>query len=134
MFLQGGDWKKQRELAERVATAARTTEFSELARRYSEDEATRNQGGGVTATRLEQVPPAMRRALRALDVGELGRHLARRWRLRGPEAPLARGVTALDYDTARAELGERVYVEKMNQARRTWLDNLRRQHHVEVRL
>ena len=38
------------------------------------------------------------------------------------------------YADARQELSERVYIEKMNSARRSWLDNLRRQHHVEVRL
>jgi peptidyl-prolyl cis-trans isomerase SurA len=137
VFVPGrGDAKKQRELAERVATAARTTEFSELARRYSEDEATRNQGGVLPATRLEQVPPAMRRALLGLDVGESSGVIS----LGGGGGYavlklLSREESQLpDYDTARAELGERVYVEKMNQARRTWLDNLRRQHHVEVRL
>jgi hypothetical protein len=38
------------------------------------------------------------------------------------------------YDEARNELANRVYMEKMTQARRSWLDNLRRQQHVEVRL
>jgi peptidyl-prolyl cis-trans isomerase SurA len=135
VFLQGGDSKKQRELAERVATAARTTEFSELARRYSEDEATRNQGGVLAATRLEQVPQAMRRALLALDVGESSGVISLGGGGYAVLKLLSREESQLpDYDTARAELGERVYVEKMNQARRTWLDNLRRQHHVEVRL
>jgi len=38
------------------------------------------------------------------------------------------------FDDARRELGDRVYMDKMNQARRTWLDGLRRRNHVEVRL
>jgi peptidyl-prolyl cis-trans isomerase SurA len=136
VYLPGsGDPKQQRELAERVATAARTTEFSELARRYSEDQATRNQGGVLAATRLEQVPPAMRRALLALDVGESSGVLSLGGGGYAVLKLLSREESQLpDYETARAELGERVYVEKMNQARRTWLDNLRRQHHVEVRL
>jgi peptidyl-prolyl cis-trans isomerase SurA len=130
-----GDPKKQRELAEHVATAARTTEFSELARRYSQDEATKNQGGVLPATRLEQVPAAMRRALLALDVGESSGVISLGSGGYAVLKLLSREESQLpDYDTARAELGERVYVEKMNQARRTWLDNLRRQHHVEVRL
>jgi peptidyl-prolyl cis-trans isomerase SurA len=135
VFIPGrGEPKQQRELAERVAAAARTTEFSELARRYSADEATKNQGGVLAATRLEQVPQAMRRALLALDVGESSGVIS----VGGGYAVLkllSREESQLpDYESARAELGERVYVEKMNQARRTWLDNLRRQHHVEVRL
>src|SRR5690606_3157391 len=39
-----------------------------------------------------------------------------------------------DFDEARRELGERVYLEKMAQAKKTWLDGLRRQHYVEIRL
>ena len=34
----------------------------------------------------------------------------------------------------RAQLGQGVYMEKMNRARREWLDSLRRRTHVEVRL
>ena len=30
--------------------------------------------------------------------------------------------------------GERLYLEKMGKARRHWLDSLRRQTHVEIRL
>ena len=39
-----------------------------------------------------------------------------------------------DFESAKRDLGERVYMDKMAQARRTWLDNLRRQQHVDVRL
>lgn len=35
---------------------------------------------------------------------------------------------------AQGELTERIYMEKMNKARRNWLDSLRRQTHVEVRM
>jgi parvulin-like peptidyl-prolyl isomerase len=42
--------------------------------------------------------------------------------------------TLPDFEEAREELAQRVYLEKMTQARRTWLDSLRRQQHVEVRL
>ena len=38
------------------------------------------------------------------------------------------------FDEARRELGDRVYMDKMGQARRTWLDGLRRRNHVEIRL
>ena len=39
-----------------------------------------------------------------------------------------------NYEEAKDELAQRVYLEKMTQARRSWLDSLRRQQHVEVRL
>ncbi len=128
-----GDGKQQRELAERVATAARTTDFAELARRYSEDP-TREQGGALPSAMPEQLPPAVRRAVAGLDAGESSAVLT----INGAYVVvkvLERQDSQLPaYSEARQELSERVYVEKMNQARRSWLDNLRRQHHVEVRL
>lgn len=131
----GNDPKQQRALAEHVAQLARTTEFSELARRYSHDASTKNQGGILNATRIEQVPQPMRRALIGLDVGETSGVIALGKAGYAVIKVLSRDESQLpDYESARAELSERVYVEKMNQARRNWLDNLRRQHHVEVRL
>ena len=38
------------------------------------------------------------------------------------------------FDEARRELGDRVYMDKMSQERRSWLDGLRRRIHVVVRL
>jgi peptidyl-prolyl cis-trans isomerase SurA len=38
------------------------------------------------------------------------------------------------YQDARDELSQRVYMEKMGKARTHWIDGLRRQTHVEVRL
>jgi parvulin-like peptidyl-prolyl isomerase len=39
-----------------------------------------------------------------------------------------------DFESSKRELSERVYMDKMAQARRLWLDNLKRQQHVDVRL
>ena len=38
------------------------------------------------------------------------------------------------FSEATEELNQRVYMEKMNEARRHWLEGLRRTTHVEVRL
>jgi peptidyl-prolyl cis-trans isomerase SurA len=129
-----GDNKAQRELAERVASAARTTDFAELVRRYSEDDSTRSTGGALPATMPDQLPPPVRRAVSALQAGESSSVLSL-----GNAYAVVKVLERQDsqlppYEEARQELSERVYIEKMNQARRTWLDNLRRQHHVEVRL
>jgi len=129
-----GNAKQQRELAERVAAAARTTDFAELARRYSEDPSTKQQGGVIPATMPDQLPPELHRAVSALEAGEPSSVLTI-----GSAYVVIKVLERQDsqlppYADARQELSERVYIEKMNQARRTWLDNLRRQHHVEVRL
>jgi parvulin-like peptidyl-prolyl isomerase len=38
------------------------------------------------------------------------------------------------FEEARAELNETVYLDKMNKARRRWLDVLRKRANVEIRL
>jgi len=85
-------------------------------------------------TMPNQLPEAVHRAVSTLEAGEsssvlsLGNAFVVVKVLERQESQLPA------YGEARQELSERVYIEKMNQARRTWLDNLRRQHHVEVRL
>ena len=123
-----------RALAERVAEAARTQDFATLAREFSQDRATRDSGGLLPQTKLAELPPAIARASMALEVGEASAPLA----LDGDYVILrvdSRDASQLPpFDDARRELGDRVYMDKMNQARRVWLDGLRRRNHVEVRL
>jgi peptidyl-prolyl cis-trans isomerase SurA len=124
----------KRKLAEEVARSAKSVDFAELARRYSDDPRTRSAGGVLATTRMQEVPTPIRRVLTSLDTGDTSGVVT----LPGGFAVLkvlSREETTLpDYDEARAELGQRVYLEKMTQARRSWLDTLRRQQHVEVRL
>jgi peptidyl-prolyl cis-trans isomerase SurA len=123
-----------RKRAEKVAQAATRYDFAALARQHSDDRGTRENGGLLPTTKLEQTPPQLQRILVGLDVGDVSPVVA----IPGGFALfklLSREETTLpDYEEARAELSQRVYLEKMTQARRTWLDNLRRQQHVEVRL
>lgn len=125
----------RRELAERVAERAQGGgDFAGLARANSEDTATRESGGLLGRLRPGQLHPAVDRVVLGLEVGEVS-------------TPIKAGdalfiVKLLDrdesnlpsYDESRPELSERVYLEKMAKARRHWLDSLRRQTHVEVRL
>ncbi|HEY3495100.1 MAG TPA: peptidylprolyl isomerase [Polyangiaceae bacterium] len=126
--------RAKRKVAEDVARAARTGDFAALARRYSEDPRTRDAGGTLGTARPQELPQALRRVLVALEAGETSGAV----NVPGGFAVLklvSREETSLpEYEEARAELGQRVYLEKMTQARRTWLDTLRRQQHVEVRL
>jgi peptidyl-prolyl cis-trans isomerase SurA len=46
-----------------------------------------------------------------------------------------RGPSQLpEYDKAKPQLQTRVYAEKMDAARRQWLDGLRKRTHVDIRL
>ncbi len=123
-----------RALAERVADAARSQDFAQLARQFSQDRETRDAGGQLPQTKLADLPPLVARAAVGLEVGESSVPLHM-----GDDYVIVR-VSSRDatqlpsFDEARRELGDRVYMDKMGQARRTWLDGLRRRNHVEVRL
>ncbi|MFZ5889646.1 MAG: peptidylprolyl isomerase [Myxococcota bacterium] len=126
--------REKRALAERVAEMARHGDFAELARRYSEDATTRSNGGALSPVRVQELPPALGRIAMGLEAGQSSavvrvgdRYVIFKVLKRDPsELP--------DFDQARAELSERVYIDKMAQAKKMWLAGLRRQHHVEVRL
>ena len=129
----GGDGSG-RALAERVAEAAHSQDFGQLARQFSQDRATRESGGQLPEGKPSELPPAIGRASLALEVGESSQVLRV-----GDDFLIvrvnARTTSQLPtFDEARRELGDRVYMDKMGQARRTWLDGLRRRNHVEVRL
>ncbi len=129
------DRQKKEALAASISSLARGGEdFGDLARRYSEDGATRAAGGALTATRRGQLPRAVEVLLRSLEVGEvsaasrLGDDLVIVKLLDREESDLP------NFDKAKDELLQRVYVEKMNKVRRHWLDGLRQREHVEIRL
>lgn len=129
------DVSRRRQLAERLAQQARLgEEFATLARAHSDDATTREAGGELGWLAPGQLPAVLDRAALALDAGEVsepvrhGDHLYVLKILEREESNLP------TYDEARGELSERVYMEKMNKARRHWLDGLRRNTHVEVRL
>jgi peptidyl-prolyl cis-trans isomerase SurA len=134
IVIPAGNDGSGRALAERVAEAARSQDFAQLARQFSQDRATRDLGGQLPQSKLSDLPPAIARASLQLEVGEASVPMRV-----GDDYVIVR-VNSRDasqlpsFDEARRELGDRVYMDKMGQARRTWLDGLRRRNHVEVRL
>jgi peptidyl-prolyl cis-trans isomerase SurA len=124
----------ERALAEQVSHDAASRDFAEMARKYSDDPVTKGSGGVLSATHLAELAPELRRVVASLEVGQTSTVVV---------VPTGFAVLKLiereetslpPFEEARNELAQRVYLEKMTQARRSWLDNLRRQQHVEVRL
>jgi peptidyl-prolyl cis-trans isomerase SurA len=124
----------RRALAERLGREAYSHDFADLVRQHSDDPSTRDSGGVLPATHLSDLAPQLRRIVASLEVGQPSAVVV---------VPSGFAVLKLiereesslpTYDEAKSELAQRVYLEKMTQARRSWLDNLRRQQHVEVRL
>jgi peptidyl-prolyl cis-trans isomerase SurA len=121
--------------AEALVQRARAGEtFAELARQYSIDAPTRGKGGVLGRMNPGRLPMALDRAVSRLEPGAVSSpiRIADRFVIlklvQRDESQLP------DFEEARAELTERVYGEKMAKARRRWLDGLRAQNHVDVRL
>jgi peptidyl-prolyl cis-trans isomerase SurA len=125
----------QRDAATQVAARARAgADFSELARTYSSDPATRDMGGLLAPMRPGELPPDIDQALLAIEVGEVTGplRLGDAWMVL---KLIERGPSQLpEYEKAKPQLQTRVYAEKMDAARRQWLDGLRKRTHVDIRL
>ena len=123
-----------RKLADAAAARARTEDFAAVARSTSEDAATRDRGGALAKVQPSQLPPDIARSAAALAVGQVSQPIRS-----GADFVVIKVVerdpsSLPDFESAKRELSERVYMDKMAQARRSWLDNLRRQQHVDLRL
>ena len=123
-----------RKLIDVAATRVQHEDFASVARDLSEDTASRANGGAFNKVLPSALPPDLARNALLLAVGQVSQPFKS-----GADfviiKVLERDPSNLpDFDSAKRDLGERVYMDKMAQARRTWLDNLRRQQHVDVRL
>ena len=123
-----------RKLIDVAAARVQHEDFASVARALSEDTASRANGGAINKVQPSALPPDLARNALVLAVGQVSQPFKS-----GADfvilKVLERDPSNLpDFDSAKRDLGERVYMDKMAQARRTWLDNLRRQQHVDVRL
>jgi peptidyl-prolyl cis-trans isomerase SurA len=126
---------KQRALAESILQrAAQGTDFGELARQHSSDARTREAGGLLAWMKPGQLPAAVDRAALSLTAGQMAGPIRLDDRFVIVKVVERDPSELPQYEEARPELAERVYMEKMNKARRQWLDSLRRRTHVDSRL
>ena len=123
------------ETANEVMRALREgRDFATLARIYSADRKTAAKGGNLGRFAPGKLPMAIDRALVNLEPGDntVPIHIGDSYAI---VRLLSRDESQLPtLEEARAELTERVYTDKMGQARRRWLNGLRKQMHVEIRL
>jgi peptidyl-prolyl cis-trans isomerase SurA len=121
--------------ATQVAARARGgADFGALAKTFSSDPTTRDQGGLLAPMQPGELPPEIDSALLALEPGQVSDpvRFGDAWVVlklveRSPsQMP--------DYEQAKPQLQNRVYAEKMNTAQRQWLDSLRKRTHVDIRL
>jgi peptidyl-prolyl cis-trans isomerase SurA len=127
--------KRARQRADAIAERARRgADFGELARLESDDPATRNRGGVLGQLNPGRLSPAIDNIIMGMEAGQIS------GAIRVADSffvvkLIEREESELpDFSDARNQLAERVYLDKMGKARRVWLDALRKQTHVEVRL
>ena len=131
---QGRSAADARRLADEAVSRARTEDFASVARSLSEDAGTRANGGALNKAAPSALPAEVARVSLTLTDGQVSQPFRMGADLVVIKV-LGRDPSNLpDYESAKRELSERVYMDKMALARRSWLDNLRRQQHVDVRL
>ena len=127
--------RRARTLAERVVAQARSgADFAGLARAHSNDDASREHGGLLGRLRFGKLPSAADQAALGLNVGEVSAPVRDGDRIVIIKLLERQGSSLPSFEEATEELNQRVYMEKMNEARRHWLEGLRRTTHVDVRL
>lgn len=126
---------RSEELAKQIAEQARDgADFAELVRRYSADEATKETGGLLAPLEPGQLPGELDRTALSLEPGEVSKpvRVGNTWVIL---KLIERAPSSLPpYEEAKPMLQNRVYMDKMERARRQWLEGLRRRTHVDIRL
>jgi peptidyl-prolyl cis-trans isomerase SurA len=132
--LPPAELERRRQLAKGIARQARRgADFGRLARQHSADPS-REMGGLLGAVTPGRLPPALDTAALSLDVGEVSNPIRDGDSLVVLKIVERQPSSLPPFDEARNELGQRVYMTKMDAARRHWLDTLRRRFHVDIRL
>lgn len=125
----------RRGLAERIVAEARAgADFGSLARKYSDDAASRDQGGDLGQQKPGQLDEPIENVLFGLEVGQVSSPFSY------ADALVIVRVSARDasrfssYEDVRDQLAQRVYTDELEKERRKWLDGLRRSMHIDTRL
>ena len=126
---------ERRQLAERLSQQARAgADFAKLVADYSDDSATKASGGELGTLKPGKLSPALDEGALGLDVGEVSAPIffnnafvILRIAERDPS-------TLPPLDQAHDRIASEVFSERLQKARRQWLDELKRSNYVDVRM
>jgi peptidyl-prolyl cis-trans isomerase SurA len=126
--------QERRAKAELLIKQARAgASFSELAKAFSDDTASRNKGGDLGRAQPGELPEAIENVSRKLDVGEVSNPF-----VYGADVVILR-VAERDPSMlpplaqAQNQVALQVFGERLQKARRRWLNDLKRSIHVQER-
>ncbi len=131
-----------REIAKRVRAGE---DFGELARRYSDDSATRQLGGDldvyapqgapqVQSGRRHALAPALDAAVQNLEPGQITEPIQVADALVIVQLVERQPSHYTTYEAAKQEMFLRLRAEKLEKAKRRWLEELKSHTHIDVRL
>lgn len=126
---------ERKALADQIATQARAgVDFAKLVASYSDDTVTRDKAGDLGSLKPGRLAPPLDEAALGLEVGEVSApifHSNAYIVLRIAERDPGRmGTPDQEHDRIASE----VFTERLQKARRQWLDELKRSAYVDVRL
>lgn len=131
----GSSVAAQKRLAQTLSQQAQQgADFAELSRQHSTDEATRTAGGQLAAVSPRELPPEIALAVVALNPGQVSAPITSQGSVVVLKLEQRTASSLPPFNTVLPQLEQRVQVKKMENARRTWLDALRKSTHIEVRL
>ena len=112
------------------------SDFCELVRQYSDDVSTRSSCGSHGAQPFRELLPAIQTAVRSLAAGSVSDPIP--VHLGNDEAviilQLPPQAKVQPYDEVKAEMTQRALLEGLERARKQWLEELRRNIYIDVRL
>lgn len=127
--------KERRDLADKLVALGRGgSDFADLASRYSDDAPTRVKGGDLGAVKPGALAQPIEDVAMGLDVGEISAPFQF-----GPDYIVLRiaerDASALPpLEQAHDRVASEVFTERLQKARRQWLDELKRGVYVDVRM
>jgi peptidyl-prolyl cis-trans isomerase SurA len=126
---------RKKRVAQKVLDAARGgTSFAELAKKFSDDALTKNDGGDLGWVSHGSLNDTLEDAVAGMDAGDL----------RGP-VRTSRGWVVLQlverkagdlkpYDEVKEALRKQLYDQQVEKATQSWLRELRKKAHIDIRL
>lgn len=127
--------KAIKDKAEKLLTEIKKgADFSEMAKKYSNDSVTRNDGGDLGYFGRGTLPPIVEDKVFALKKGELAGPLRGEKGYHLIKLIERKESSARSFKEVRKQLRMQVYGEKMQKATVVWLKELRKKSHVDIRL
>lgn len=119
------------QLAKRLASGA---DFAQLARQYSDDAATRAKGGDLGTLSRGTLPATVEDAVFAAKAGQLLGPLATPRGFYLLQVTQREESAARPFEEVREQLRDQLYSQKMEQATKSWLREVRKKAFVELKL